>query len=91
VRFVSTLSRVSLKALKAFKIEFARKFLSARIHWVYLGISEFGKAFSQNGNGREGMISVSNIRAHSGRKNGLTEVQYGKEAHGIFTVIFSYQ
>jgi hypothetical protein len=88
VRFVSTLSRVSLKA---FKIEFARKFLSARIHWVYLGISEFGKAFSQNGNGREGMISVSNIRAHSGKKNGLTEVQYGKEAHGIFTAIFAYQ
>jgi len=37
------------------------------------------------------MIIRSNIRAHLGRKNGLTEVQYGKEAHGIFTVNFSCQ
>jgi hypothetical protein len=37
------------------------------------------------------MIIRSNIRADLGRKNGLTEVQYGKEAHGIFTVNFSCQ
>jgi len=41
--------------------ESARNFLSVRIYWVYLGISEFGKGFSRIGNTGGGMVTLESL------------------------------
>lgn len=57
VRSVSTFKKSPLKI----PIQFARNFLSARIYWVYLGISESGKGFSRIGNAKGEVITVQTL------------------------------
>ena len=64
--------------LKSLQIEFARKFLSTRIYWGYLGISESGKAFSQIGNVRGGVISVRILELIQGKRMCLRRANMGR-------------
>jgi hypothetical protein len=64
--------------LKSFRGEFAINFLSVRIYWVYLGISEFGKAFSRIGNIRGRMVAIRLLELVQAKRIDLRRANMGK-------------
>lgn len=77
--------QISPRLIELNLVSVNRCVVSITIHWLYLGISESGTSFSQNGNSRGDGDLLLTIRVLLERNNRLTEGQYGKQALVIFT------